>query len=375
MATPPLAPCTSTLMPGREPGAREQRPIRGEVRRGQARGVGKAHLVGQRHEVLARDLDVLGERRPRAAPSLSIRNDRQPSGSSLRHAGAVAAGGDRIDDDPAADRGRPVGGIAAVAGRPRRRRRSPRIWGGVTGADDTPRSVQMSWWLRDAARTLTSAQPGLRLGRRQVTDGQIGEWVVAAHRRRVCRKHRLTVAWCSPCASTAVLEGRTAAGLLVRVLPAEDRRRRAPALRDDLAPPRARADVRLGDLRRRRIGAHAHRRAGHAHPPRARHRAGGASDLRRRDRRRAARHPRRAARRRHRQRPRAARRSARRRRARSSRPRAASRTAASFMEFITAGYDFCVGGACYPEKHPESASTDEDVRCAPNARPTPAPAT
>ena len=32
-----------------------------------------------------------------------------------------------------------------------------------------------------------------------------------------------------------------------------------------------------------------------------------------------------------------------------------------FMEFISAGYDFCVGGACYPEKHPESASTDDDV--------------
>ena len=32
-----------------------------------------------------------------------------------------------------------------------------------------------------------------------------------------------------------------------------------------------------------------------------------------------------------------------------------------FMEFITARYGFCVGGACYPEKHPESASTDEDV--------------
>jgi methylenetetrahydrofolate reductase (NADPH) len=34
------------------------------------------------------------------------------------------------------------------------------------------------------------------------------------------------------------------------------------------------------------------------------------------------------------------------------------------MELITARYGFCVGGACYPEKHPESADTDEDVRSA-----------
>jgi methylenetetrahydrofolate reductase (NADPH) len=34
------------------------------------------------------------------------------------------------------------------------------------------------------------------------------------------------------------------------------------------------------------------------------------------------------------------------------------------MELITAGYDFCVGGACYPEKHPESADAEEDVRSA-----------
>jgi methylenetetrahydrofolate reductase (NADPH) len=34
------------------------------------------------------------------------------------------------------------------------------------------------------------------------------------------------------------------------------------------------------------------------------------------------------------------------------------------MELITADYGFCVGGACYPEKHPESADADEDVRAA-----------
>jgi methylenetetrahydrofolate reductase (NADPH) len=34
------------------------------------------------------------------------------------------------------------------------------------------------------------------------------------------------------------------------------------------------------------------------------------------------------------------------------------------IELITADYGFCVGGACYPEKHPESADGDEDVRSA-----------
>jgi methylenetetrahydrofolate reductase (NADPH) len=34
------------------------------------------------------------------------------------------------------------------------------------------------------------------------------------------------------------------------------------------------------------------------------------------------------------------------------------------MELITSRYGFCVGGACYPEKHPESADADEDVRSA-----------
>jgi methylenetetrahydrofolate reductase (NADPH) len=34
------------------------------------------------------------------------------------------------------------------------------------------------------------------------------------------------------------------------------------------------------------------------------------------------------------------------------------------MELITSGYGFCVGGACYPEKHPESTNSEEDVRSA-----------
>jgi methylenetetrahydrofolate reductase (NADPH) len=34
------------------------------------------------------------------------------------------------------------------------------------------------------------------------------------------------------------------------------------------------------------------------------------------------------------------------------------------IEMITSRYGFCVGSACYPEKHPESADGDEDVRSA-----------
>jgi methylenetetrahydrofolate reductase (NADH) len=38
--------------------------------------------------------------------------------------------------------------------------------------------------------------------------------------------------------------------------------------------------------------------------------------------------------------------------------------ASELMELISSRYGFCVGGACYPEKHPESADMDEDVRAA-----------
>ena len=126
---------------------------------------------------------------PASGASLSMRNDRQPSGSSARQAAQC----------PQVTIGYTTT-LAPTAGAHRRaaRRRTPstspaasqpRICGGVTGADDTPRSVQMSWWLSDAARTLTRAQPGLRLGCRQVADGQIGERIVAADRRCIRRKH------------------------------------------------------------------------------------------------------------------------------------------------------------------------------------------
>lgn len=36
--------------------------------------------------------------------------------------------------------------------------------------------------------------------------------------------------------------------------------------------------------------------------------------------------------------------------------------AAELVRFIRAGYDFCLAGACYPEKHPEADSLDVDLR-------------
>ena len=38
--------------------------------------------------------------------------------------------------------------------------------------------------------------------------------------------------------------------------------------------------------------------------------------------------------------------------------------ASELMEFIRTGYGLCVGGACYPEKHPEAPSAEEDMRFA-----------
>lgn len=38
------------------------------------------------------------------------------------------------------------------------------------------------------------------------------------------------------------------------------------------------------------------------------------------------------------------------------------RHASDLVTFIRGRFDYCIGGACYPEKHPEAASADEDLR-------------
>ena len=100
------------------------------------------------------------------------------------------------------------------------------------------------------------------------------------------------------------------AGLLVRVLPAQDRGRRAEPVRRARASCGARALVRVGHLRRRRLHAREDDRDRQADQGRVRPGGDGALHLRRRDRARAARDARRDARGRHRQRARAARRPA-----------------------------------------------------------------
>ncbi len=43
-------------------------------------------------------------------------------------------------------------------------------------------------------------------------------------------------------------------------------------------------------------------------------------------------------------------------------PEGGLKSAAELTEFITSGWDFTVGGACFPEVHPEAASLEDDLR-------------
>ena len=62
-----------------------------------------------------------------------------------------------------------------------------------------------------------------------------------------------------------------------------------------------------------------------------------------------------------RERLRAARRPAARRRPTSSSPRAAWAAPPSWRRFIAEGWDFSIGGACFPEVHPEAPDLDTDL--------------
>ena len=62
VATPPVAPCTRTFMPGRSPARMKRARYAVRYAVGRHAASAKADLVRQRHEVRRRDLDVLGER-------------------------------------------------------------------------------------------------------------------------------------------------------------------------------------------------------------------------------------------------------------------------------------------------------------------------
>ena len=144
------------------------------------------------------------------------------------------------------------------------------------------------------------------------------------------------------------------AGVLGRVLPPEDADGPRAAVRDGRGAEAARAGLRLGHLRRRRSHPRRHGRDRRADQARPRARGDGAPELRRRDPRRAGRDPRPLRGDRDRERAGPARRPAARARPTSSAPEDGLSSAAELTGFIADAYDFSIGGACFPEVHPEA---------------------
>src|SRR5580700_1159186 len=162
VATPPLAPCTSTLIPGRRPA--RTKSARYAVRYAVGRHAASARLTWSGSATrFAAGISTYSASAPAREPSLSMRNDRQLRGSSARQAAQCPQVTIGYTTTLAPTAGAPDGGSPPYASTSPAASQ-PRMCGGVTGADETPRSVQMSWWLRDAARTLTRAQPGRGTG-------------------------------------------------------------------------------------------------------------------------------------------------------------------------------------------------------------------
>ena len=124
---------------------------------------------------------------------------------------------------------------------------------------------------------------------------------------------------------------------------------------------RAGARLRLGHLRRRRVDPRRHGRDHHGAQGRARLRDDGAPELRRRDAPRAWRRPSTGSRRRG---SRTSSRCAATRRAGEDdfvQPEGGLGSAAELAAFISAGWDFAIGGACFPEVHPEAPDLETDL--------------
>ncbi len=158
---------------------------------------------------------------------------------------------------------------------------------------------------------------------------------------------------------------RQAAVVLVRVFSAQGRCGRREPLRDGRV-----AAASIGRRTFRSPTARAARRATRTIElakrikRETRPRGSRARDVRREHRGRTARDVPRAARRRDRERPRAARRSPERQHGVRGGAKAASRYATDLIALLAREFSFCIGGAAYPEKHPEAATFESDLAVA-----------
>ena len=126
---------------GAQPSPGEEHPVGGEVRRGEAGGLLLADRVGQADQVDGGNRDQLGDGAAVGwfAQQAEVLAD---AGWGGKARGAALAGDDRVDHARLPGAGAPATPSPSVSTRPAASQ--PRIWGAVSGLDDTPRRVRRS---------------------------------------------------------------------------------------------------------------------------------------------------------------------------------------------------------------------------------------